>query len=86
MELGAEKRLLKRKNHLIGVDRVIDIYTRYHPDKTGLSNRAILRMYINPVLTRPITERTLYNYINEPVKRDIKRIENIEQQQLQLFG
>ncbi|MCT4647584.1 MAG: hypothetical protein N4A74_21530 [Carboxylicivirga sp.] len=82
----AEKKLLKRKNHLIGVYKVIEIYNRYHPDKTGLSNRAILRLHINPQLTRPITERTLYNYINEPVQRDIKRIEAIEQQQLNLFN
>jgi len=80
-----EKQLLKRKNHLTGVNYVIDIYNQYHPDKTGLSNREILRRFINPNLSRPITERTLYNYINEPVKRDLKRIEAIENQQMQLF-
>lgn len=84
--MGKEtKNLLKSKNHLVGVRAIVAIYNQYHPEKTGLSNRAILRMHINPQLHRPISERTLYNYINEHVEYKLKRIHELEQMQLSLF-
>lgn len=79
------KNLLKSKNHLIGVRRVVEIYNQYRPEKTGLSNRAILRLHINPELHRPITERTLYNYLNEHVNYKLNRIKELEAMQQSLF-
>lgn len=83
--MSETKNLLKSKNHLIGVRRVVELYNQYHPAKTGLSNRAILRMHINPALHRPITERTLYNYLNEHVNYKLNRIKELETMQQTLF-
>lgn len=70
-----------RKNFL---KRVIDTQEIYleHCD-SGLSNREIFKQFIEPCWI--ITERTFYKYLAIPAKRDLKRIEEIENSQKSLF-
>ena len=70
-----------RKNLLRRAIKVQDVYLEHC--ESGLSNREIFKRYIKD--RWDITERTFYEYLALPAKRDLKRLEEQEKQQMQLF-
>lgn len=71
-----------RKNLL---QRMIDIQQVYREHKkNGATDRWIFRNVIEEQYR--ISERTFYNYLTTPAKRELANITNVEQQQMQLFG
>ena len=74
-----------KKNYLLTALRVQEIYLKhkYKNDvDTGLSNRHIFQNYIYPIY--PMTERTLYNFLDLSPKVELKKIESIENASLKL--
>lgn len=61
-----------RENKLKLVIRVQEEYLKYA--NSGLTTAYIYRTYIYPKFL--ISQATFYNYLNEPAKRDLKKIEN----------
>jgi hypothetical protein len=59
-----------RRNKLLMMQRVIDVYLEHK--KPGVSTAYVWREHIYPVYRISIT--TLYNYLNTPVGRELKRL------------
>lgn len=68
------KQLGKRKNTLLRYKEIIDIYRKYEP--LEIPTTVIWRKYIYPRFY--VSKRTLYNALETPVERDLKRIAELE--------
>ncbi|MCT4644813.1 MAG: hypothetical protein N4A74_07495 [Carboxylicivirga sp.] len=62
------------ENYLKEVLWVQETYLRHSKEISGLSNREVLRRFINVDNRRKISERTLYNYLNTPAKKLLKEL------------
>lgn len=60
-----------RKNKLLFMQQVIEVYLEHK--KPGISTAYVHRTVIEPRFH--ITISTLYNYLNTPVARELKRID-----------
>ncbi|MFZ4545945.1 MAG: hypothetical protein ACOYN4_00840 [Bacteroidales bacterium] len=71
-----------KRNKLLTMQRVIEIYLR--EKKPGISTAFVYRTYIFPVY--PISIATLYCYLNTPVNKQLKELdEKNEVKQLKIF-
>ncbi len=70
-----------RKNILTRVLEIQELYSE--KSKLGISNVKIFNNHIFPKYK--ISMRTFYEYLAIPAKRDLKKIEEAEKQQLKLF-
>ncbi len=70
-----------RKNHLSTVVIIQNITKKYQ--KVGLNNTKIFKDYIKVQFR--ISKRTFDEYLGIPAVRDLKRIEEIESNQLDMF-
>ena len=71
-----------RKNHLTTVLFVQEFYSEQH--EKGIPNTKIVEN-LKELYNIHISMATFYNYLQTPAKRDLKRIEQIRQQQRMLF-
>lgn len=67
-------------NQVNRLKKIIEVQELYlEKQKQGLSNREIWRRFIHPSFH--ISERTMYNYLAEPAKRDLKKLTKEESEQ-----
>ena len=70
-----------RKNLL---QRMVDVQDTYRKHKdNGATDRWIFRTIIEPAYR--ISERTFYNYLTTPARRELHKMERTEKSQMQLF-
>lgn len=70
-----------RKNKLLTMQKVLELYLKYKQD--GTSTAYVYRTYIYPVY--PISIATLYNYLATPVTKELKELDSKGPEQLKLF-
>ena len=75
------RRKIVGRSYVHRVSEIIRIYDEH--EKSGLTNREILRRYIWPIY--PICERTFYNIINASADDHIIRQQEDLNRQLSLF-
>lgn len=71
-----------RKNFLTRVLEIQELYKE--KNKLGITNVKIHQDYIFP--RYHVSRATFYEYLVIPAKRDLKKIDEAEKQQLKLFG
>jgi hypothetical protein len=72
-----------RKNLLKDILWVQEVYKE--KQALGINNRRILKDYINIPGRKPISERTLYYYLEVSPKVELRKIEENEKRQLSIF-
>ncbi len=72
-----------RKNLLKDIAWVREVFLE--KQALGIPNRTILRDHINIPGRKPISERTLYYYLEINPKMELRKIEEAEKRQLSLF-
>ena len=70
-----------KRNRLEMYQNVLDIYNEHKTDYNTVIG--VWREHIKPIY--PIGKVTLYKILATPVKRELKKLDEIERQQLSLF-
>ena len=81
MSLTPQK-LGARKNTLLMYQNVLALYHEHKTEDNSVMT--VWRKYIRPVY--PISRVTLYTILATPVKRELEKLEAIEEQQISLFA
>ena len=69
------------KHKLLRYQKIVALYNEYKNE--DISTAQVLRKYIYPIY--PISRTTLYEALNTPVEREMKKIEAVEAQQFSMF-